>query len=120
MFPWHVAGPNLVPMIRAADCAFYTILFQFFLHGSDLSSLHTSLPRNILPKEYGGTAGELDTASWNSVLLASEDDFVKEFCQPESGCDGLLGQPLLPEGLISDAQCDDSMRAMKSQLYSCY
>lgn len=107
-------------MIRAADCAFYTILFQFFLHGSDLSSLHTSLPRNILPKEYGGTAGELDTASWNAVLLASEDDFVKEFCQPESGCDGLLGQPLLPEGLISDAQCDDSMRAMKSQLYSCY
>lgn len=93
---------------------------RFFLHGSDLSSLHTSLPRNILPKEYGGTAGELDTASWNAVLLASEDDFVKEFCQPESSCDGLLGQPLLPEGLISDAQCDDSMRAMKSQLYSCY
>ncbi|XP_021568932.1 alpha-tocopherol transfer protein-like isoform X2 [Carlito syrichta] len=93
---------------------------RFFLHGSDLSSLHTSLPRNILPKEYGGTAGELDTATWNAVLLASEDDFVKEFCQPLPACDSILGQALLPEGLTSDAQCDDSMRAVKSQLYSCY
>ncbi|XP_076786308.1 alpha-tocopherol transfer protein-like isoform X2 [Arvicanthis niloticus] len=93
---------------------------RFFLHGSNLNSLHTNLPRNILPKEYGGTAGELDTASWNAVLLASEEDFVKEFCQPMPACDSLLGQPLLPEGLISDAQCDDSMRAVKSQLYSCY
>nr|XP_048296930.1 alpha-tocopherol transfer protein-like [Myodes glareolus]XP_048296931.1 alpha-tocopherol transfer protein-like [Myodes glareolus] len=93
---------------------------RFFLHGSDLNSLHTSLPRNILPREYGGTAGELDIATWNAVLLASEDDFVKEFCQPVPACDSFPGQPLLPEGLISDAQCDDSMRAVKSQLYSCY
>ncbi|XP_074262672.1 alpha-tocopherol transfer protein-like isoform X2 [Saimiri boliviensis] len=95
-------------------------ILQFFLHGSDLNSLHTSLPRSILPKEYGGTAGELDTATWNAVLLASEDDFVKEFCQPVPACDSILGQALLPEGLTSDAQCDDSLRAVKSQLYSCY
>ncbi|XP_015335693.1 alpha-tocopherol transfer protein-like isoform X2 [Marmota monax] len=93
---------------------------RFFLHGSDLNSLHTNLPRNILPKEYGGTAGELDTASWSAVLLASEDDFVKEFCQPVPTCDSILGQALLSEGLASDVQCDDSMRAVKSQLYSCY
>ncbi|KAM5246477.1 alpha-tocopherol transfer protein-like isoform 2-T2 [Ctenodactylus gundi] len=93
---------------------------RFFLHGSDLNSLHTNLPRNILPTEYGGTAGELDTATWNAVLLASEEDFVKEFCQAVPTSDSILGQVLLPEGLTSEAQCDDSMRAMKSQLYSCY
>ncbi|KAG8513286.1 Alpha-tocopherol transfer protein-like [Galemys pyrenaicus] len=93
---------------------------RFFLHGSDLNSLHTNLPRSILPKEYGGTAGELDVASWNAVLLASEEDFVREFCQPGPACDSILGQALLPEGLASEAQCDDSMRAVKSQLYSCY
>ncbi|XP_008014792.2 alpha-tocopherol transfer protein-like isoform X2 [Chlorocebus sabaeus] len=95
-------------------------ILQFFLHGSDLNSLHANLPRSILPKEYGGTAGELDTATWNAVLLASEDDFVQEFCQPVPACDSILGQTLLPEGLASDAQCDDSLRAAKSQLYSCY
>ncbi|KAL2763682.1 alpha-tocopherol transfer protein-like isoform 2 [Daubentonia madagascariensis] len=93
---------------------------RFFLHGSDLNSLHTNLPSSILPKEYGGTAGELDTATWNAVLLASEDDFIKEFCQAAPTCDSTLGLALLPEGLASDAQCDDSMRAVKSQLYSCY
>ncbi|XP_039104410.1 alpha-tocopherol transfer protein-like isoform X3 [Hyaena hyaena] len=93
---------------------------RFFLHGSDLNSLHTNLPRSILPKEYGGTAGELDTTAWNAVLLASEEDFVREFCQPVPVCDSILRQALPPEGLSSDAQCDDSLRAVKSQLYSCY
>lgn len=93
---------------------------QFFLHGSDLNSLHTNLPRSILPKEYGGTAGELDITAWNAVLLASEEDFVREFCPPVSVCDSILGQALPTEGLASDAQCDDSLRAVKSQLYSCY
>ncbi|KAM5305262.1 alpha-tocopherol transfer protein-like isoform 1-T3 [Glossophaga mutica] len=93
---------------------------RFFLHGSDLNSLHTNLPKSILPKEYGGTAGELDVTAWNAVLLASEEDFVREFCQPVPTCDSILGQVLLAEGPTSDAQCDDSMRAVKSQLYSCY
>nr|XP_035951945.1 alpha-tocopherol transfer protein-like isoform X2 [Halichoerus grypus] len=95
-------------------------ILQFFLHGSDLNSLHTSLPRSILPKEYGGTAGELDITAWNAVLLASEEDFVREFCQPVPVCDSILGQAPPPEGLTPDAQCDDSLRAVKSQLYSCY
>ncbi|XP_047626997.1 alpha-tocopherol transfer protein-like isoform X2 [Phacochoerus africanus] len=93
---------------------------RFFLHGSDLNSLHTNLPRNILPKEYGGTAGELDITAWNAVLLASEEDFVREFCQPVPPCDSILGQAPAPEALGSDAPCDDSTRAVKSQLYSCY
>ncbi|XP_021544811.1 alpha-tocopherol transfer protein-like isoform X2 [Neomonachus schauinslandi] len=95
-------------------------ILQFFLHGSNLNSLHTSLPRSILPKEYGGTAGELDITAWNAVLLASEEDFVREFCQPVPVCDSILGQAPPPEGLTPDAQCDDSLRAVKSQLYSCY
>ncbi|XP_036682299.1 alpha-tocopherol transfer protein-like isoform X2 [Balaenoptera musculus] len=93
---------------------------RFFLHGSDLNSLHSNLPRNILPKEYGGTAGELDITAWNAALLASEEDFVREFCQPGPPCDSILGQALPPEGLSSEAPCDDSMWAVKSQLYSCY
>ncbi|KAF6285046.1 alpha tocopherol transfer protein like [Rhinolophus ferrumequinum] len=93
---------------------------RFFLHGSDLNSLHANLPKSILPKEYGGTAGELDITAWNAVLLASEEDFVKEFCQPVPACDSVLGQALPPEGLTSDAQCDDPTWAVKSQLYSCY
>ncbi|XP_006839333.1 PREDICTED: alpha-tocopherol transfer protein-like isoform X2 [Chrysochloris asiatica] len=93
---------------------------RFFLHGSDLNSLHTSLPRSILPKEYGGTAGELDITAWNEALLASEEDFVREFCQPVPTCGSIPGGTLLPQGLVSDAQCDDSVRAVKSQLYSCY
>ncbi|XP_024602655.1 alpha-tocopherol transfer protein-like isoform X3 [Neophocaena asiaeorientalis asiaeorientalis] len=93
---------------------------RFFLHGSDLNSLHSNLPRNILPKEYGGTAGELDITAWNAALLASEEDFVREFCQPGPPCDSILGQALPPEGLSPEVPCDDSMRAVKSQLYSCY
>nr|XP_017206080.1 alpha-tocopherol transfer protein-like isoform X2 [Oryctolagus cuniculus] len=93
---------------------------RFFLHGSDLNSLHTNLPRSVLPGEYGGTAGELDTAAWNALLLASEDDFVREFCQPVPACDSVEGPALLPEGLAADAQCDDAVRAGKSQLYACY
>ncbi|XP_059935482.1 alpha-tocopherol transfer protein-like isoform X2 [Mesoplodon densirostris] len=93
---------------------------RFFLHGSDLNSLHSNLPRNILPREYGGTAGVLDITAWNAALLASEEDFVREFCQPGPPCDSILGQALPPEGLSSEAPCDDSMRAVKSQLYSCY
>uniref|UniRef100_A0A8D0UD28 CRAL-TRIO domain-containing protein n=1 Tax=Sus scrofa TaxID=9823 RepID=A0A8D0UD28_PIG len=93
-------------------------ILQFFLHGSDLNSLHTNLPRNILPKEYGGTAGELDITAWNAVLLASEEDFVREFCQPVPPCGSILAPA--PEALGPDAPCDDSTRAVKSQLYSCY
>ncbi|XP_055978092.1 alpha-tocopherol transfer protein-like isoform X2 [Sorex fumeus] len=93
---------------------------RFFLHGSDLSSLHASLPRSILPDEYGGTAGELDVSSWSEVLLAAEDDFVREFCQAVPAGDPVPGQAVPPEGLAAEAQCDDSLRAVKSQLYSCY
>lgn len=99
---------------------FHFLPLQFFLHGSDLNSLHTNLPKNILPKEYGGTAGELDVTAWNAVLLASEEDFVREFCQPVPACDSVLGPALPAEGPASDAQCDDSVRAVKSQLYACY
>eukprot|EP00069_Balaena_mysticetus_P014805 bmy_08768T0 len=78
------------------------------------------LKEKIANREYGGTAGELDITAWNAALLASEEDFVREFCQPGPPCDSILGQALPPEGLSSEAPCDDSMWAVKSQLYSCY
>ncbi|XP_038606597.1 alpha-tocopherol transfer protein-like isoform X2 [Tachyglossus aculeatus] len=94
---------------------------RFFLHGSDLNSLHSNLPRDILPREYGGTAGELDITAWNETLLASEEDFVREFCPPTPPGDGHgPAASLSLEGLSPEAQGDDSTRAVKSQLYSCY
>ncbi|XP_020839785.1 alpha-tocopherol transfer protein-like isoform X1 [Phascolarctos cinereus] len=93
---------------------------RFFLHGSDLNSLHLNLPKSILPKEYGGTAGELDANAWKEVLLASEEDFVKEFCRPLPPSSTLLQDTLMVEGITSEVQGDDSIRGVKSQLYSCY
>ncbi|XP_044517019.1 alpha-tocopherol transfer protein-like isoform X2 [Gracilinanus agilis] len=93
---------------------------RFFLHGSDLNSLHLNLPKSILPKEYGGTAGELDPNAWNEVLLASEEDFVKEFCRPLPSSSSLLQETLLLEGITSEVPGDESLRGVKSQLYSCY
>ncbi|XP_001510973.2 alpha-tocopherol transfer protein-like [Ornithorhynchus anatinus] len=93
---------------------------RFFLHGSDLNSLHSNLPRDILPREYGGTAGELDVTAWKEALLASEEDFVKEFCQPAPPGDGHGPAASPSEGRPPEAQGDDPTRAVKSQLYSCY
>ncbi|XP_007475872.1 alpha-tocopherol transfer protein-like isoform X2 [Monodelphis domestica] len=95
-------------------------ILQFFLHGSDLNSLHLNLPKSILPKEYGGTAGELDPNAWNEVLQASEEDFVKEFCRPLPSSSSLLQETLLLEGITSEVPGDESLRGVKSQLYSCY
>uniref|UniRef100_A0A8C2SNL1 Alpha tocopherol transfer protein like n=2 Tax=Coturnix japonica TaxID=93934 RepID=A0A8C2SNL1_COTJA len=60
---------------------------RFFLHGSDLNSLHQNIPPVILPEEYGGTAGKLDISAWNELLLASEEDFLHDFSQLVLPCD---------------------------------
>uniref|UniRef100_A0A8D0HDX2 Alpha tocopherol transfer protein like n=1 Tax=Sphenodon punctatus TaxID=8508 RepID=A0A8D0HDX2_SPHPU len=92
---------------------------RFFLHGSDLSSLHQNIPQNILPEEYGGSSGKLDISPWNELLLASEEDFLHDFSQPT-----LPSNCLPPDTLMSreadEVQCDDPLRGMKPQLYYCY
>ncbi|XP_069507432.1 alpha-tocopherol transfer protein-like [Ambystoma mexicanum] len=92
---------------------------RFFLHGSDLNSLHGNIPRNILPEQFGGTAGKLDITAWNETLLSSEHDFIQEFCQPGPLGDGSL-YGLLRENEVSEVQCEDALRGVKSQLYYCY
>ncbi|XP_030067816.1 alpha-tocopherol transfer protein-like [Microcaecilia unicolor] len=95
------------------------IVNRFFLHGSDLSSLHRNIPRTILPVEYGGTAGNMDISAWNQILLLSEEDFVIEFCQLDPIGDGSQYGLLASERELPEMMCEES-RGAKSQLYYCY
>lgn len=94
---------------------------QYVLHGSDLSSLHRSIPRSVLAEQYGGVAGQLDMAAWTQTLLDAEENFVVEFCQPEP-----LEEGMLPDSMPFDgehgggAQGEDTFRTLRSQLYYCY
>jgi len=36
-----------------------SILFQLFIHGSDLTNLFAQFPREMFPIEYGGSAGSI-------------------------------------------------------------
>ncbi|MGH0152438.1 UNVERIFIED_CONTAM: hypothetical protein FKN15_059120 [Acipenser sinensis] len=93
---------------------------RFILHGSDLNSLYQRIPSGILPEEYGGAAGKLNTADWSTTLQNSEEEFVVEFCQPDPLEGAALTDSMLFEGEPSEAQCDDSYRGVRSQLYYCY
>ncbi|XP_068120452.1 alpha-tocopherol transfer protein-like [Hyperolius riggenbachi] len=95
------------------------IVKRFFLHGSDLSSLHRNVPRGVLPEEYGGTAGKLDAAHWSQILLASESDFAQDFSQAALTREGSLQGLVMNESESDYLQCEDSARGVKSQLY-CY
>lgn len=48
---------------------------QIYLHGNDLGALQAFFPGDILPNEYGGTAGNFDNKSWYMELLADEEYF---------------------------------------------
>ncbi|XP_062396906.1 alpha-tocopherol transfer protein-like [Sardina pilchardus] len=98
---------------------------RYVLHGSDLSSLHRSIPRSVLPEQYGGVAGQLDMAAWTQTLLDAEENFVVEFCQPEPLEDGALPDAMLFDGEHGGsggggAQGEDTFRSLRSQLYYCY
>lgn len=53
------------------------IIPQIFLHGNDFSSLHGFITPDVLPTEYGGTAGDFDNRAWHLQLL-SEENYFKE------------------------------------------
>lgn len=94
---------------------------QYVLHGSDLSSLHRSIPRSVLPEQYGGVAGQLDMVAWTQTLLDAEENFVVEFCQPEPLEEGMLPDSVLFDGEHGGgAQGEDTFRTLRSQLYYCY
>nr|CAI5824974.1 unnamed protein product [Callosobruchus analis] len=48
---------------------------RIVMHGNDMASLHAFIPSNILPTEYGGTAGNFDNREWYMKLLAEEQYF---------------------------------------------
>ncbi|XP_064155541.1 alpha-tocopherol transfer protein-like [Anguilla rostrata] len=93
---------------------------RFVLHGSDLNSLHRTIPRAVLPEEYGGVLGRLDAAAWSKTLMDSEVEFVVEFCQPDPLEGVVLPDSMLFEGEQGGAQCEDVYRGLRSQLYYCY
>ncbi|XP_015220212.1 alpha-tocopherol transfer protein-like isoform X2 [Lepisosteus oculatus] len=93
---------------------------RYILHGSDLNSLHRSIPRSVLPEEYGGVSGRLDSSVWARTLLDSEEEFVVAFCQPDPLESLAIPDSVLFEGELSSTQCEDSYRGVRSQLYYCY
>ncbi|CAG9862875.1 unnamed protein product [Phyllotreta striolata] len=50
---------------------------RIILHGNDLSSLHGFISTDILPAEYGGSAGNFDNRAWYMKILADESYFKK-------------------------------------------
>nr|XP_019550268.2 alpha-tocopherol transfer protein-like [Aedes albopictus] len=48
---------------------------RIFVHGSNLESLHNHLAKDVLPKEYGGTLGPIQTfvEEWELKLKANRD-----------------------------------------------
>lgn len=98
-----------------------SLLQQYVLHGSDPRSLHRHVPGSVLPREYGGTAGQLDMSAWSRLLLDSEEEFLVEFCQPDP-----LEGVVFPDSMLFDGeqagggQDDDTFRGLRSQLYYCY
>ncbi|XP_053308869.1 alpha-tocopherol transfer protein-like [Spea bombifrons] len=95
------------------------IVKRFFLHGSDLNSLHENIPKDILPEQYGGTAGKLDTSAWSQMLLNSEEGFAESFYKGGDPVVGSLQGFPVNDGEFDDFQCEESARGVKSQLY-CY
>merc|ERR1711887_535786 len=67
-YPMRPKGLNYINTPAAFDTVFN--IFKGFMkekmkkrihiHGSDLESLHKEIPKDILPKEYGGTNGTVD------------------------------------------------------------
>ncbi|XP_078722425.1 alpha-tocopherol transfer protein-like [Lampetra fluviatilis] len=89
-FPVRVKAVNIFnePIIMKAIFAIVKPFLKeklqkrYYFHGSDLSSLHRSLPPGVLPNEYGGAAGPLDAQRWALTLLDWEPFFLREFGGP--------------------------------------
>jgi len=47
------------------------------VHGDNLSSLHKCVPPELLPNEFGGTAGPMDTQPISKKIMAASDKLVK-------------------------------------------
>lgn len=54
-------------------------VFQLYVHGYDLESLYHHIPKHLLPSEYGGEAGNIQSLNdyWEKILLNGHDDLVE-------------------------------------------
>ncbi|XP_055945351.1 alpha-tocopherol transfer protein-like isoform X2 [Argiope bruennichi] len=50
---------------------------RIHFHGDNMSSLHEHVSPYVLPREYGGTLGTLQTEPFYSSLLDSEEEFLR-------------------------------------------
>uniref|UniRef100_A0A8C5QA41 Alpha tocopherol transfer protein like n=1 Tax=Leptobrachium leishanense TaxID=445787 RepID=A0A8C5QA41_9ANUR len=125
-FPIRIKAVNVInePMIFKGIFAILRpflkekLVKRFFLHGSDLNSLHKNFPKSTLPVEYGGTAGKLEPSTWSNILLTSDVNMAECFYQANPVFDGSL-QGFVEDSNEFDDLCEDSASGVKSQLY-CY
>ncbi|CRK86619.1 CLUMA_CG000456, isoform A [Clunio marinus] len=74
---------------------------RVFVHGHDMESLYKSIPRKLLPKEYGGEAGTIEEIAKDveKRLIARRDFFLED---EKFGVDEKkrVGRPKNPESLF--------------------
>lgn len=65
--PWYVdiALAVIKPFLNSKTCE------RFHLHGTNLSTLHDCLAKDILPPELGGEGPSVNTLDWYHYLLES-------------------------------------------------
>lgn len=53
---------------------------KLYVHGSNLNSLYKVIPRKLMPKEYGGEAGSLESIvnSWEKRIVSYRDYYKEE------------------------------------------
>lgn len=59
------------------------LIWQIFMHGNNLNSLHQLIHPEILPSELGGMMPPYDMGTWARTLLDHAYDEESDYC-PES------------------------------------
>ncbi|CAN8026930.1 unnamed protein product [Ixodes persulcatus] len=69
---------QFLPWVVLIDLTFWDVIFfQIHIIGRDYEKLHKLIPRERLPKEYGGTLDEYDYDDLERNLLSQENFFVE-------------------------------------------
>lgn len=62
-------------IVETSTTFFSFQIFQIYLHGKSLESLHNHIPKEILPAEYGGTQSNFDNTIWRKSILNDAEYF---------------------------------------------
>lgn len=78
-----VAQPWYVEMAFATMKSFFTekVKRRFYVHGTNLNSLHNMISKDVLPPELGGEAPSINYLDWFHFLVASSQfsEISKEY-----------------------------------------